>query len=146
MFDKKQAPRFYIATGLTNHVMHNALRDMLLALGHEISYDWTTHGPAWPKGIDYVRIVANDEFRGVVSADYTVVLLPGGRGTHVELGMAYTACSNLIIWADTDKAFQCDADTCAFYHLQDVHLVTGPLENVVERVQYLYPKDKYAVL
>lgn len=80
--------KFYIATTLDNWCVHNLVRDILSKQGHEITYDWTIHGPAWPKGLDFVREIALNECSGVLHADFVVVLLPAGRGTHVELGMA----------------------------------------------------------
>lgn len=83
--------KYYIASKLENHAAHNRLRDVLAELGHQITYDWTPHGPVYGSGLDRVREVAELETKGVLDADFVVVLWPGGRGTHVELGMALAA-------------------------------------------------------
>ena len=71
--------KYYIATRLENHAAHNELRDELTKLGHEITYDWTTHGPVWRSGVKVIAQTAVAEMEGVRSADFVIVLLPGGR-------------------------------------------------------------------
>lgn len=79
---------FYVASKLSNaesvRRVHQALRDD----GHTLTYDWTLHGPVWREGWKRCRQVSVFELEGVKDADVVVVLLPGGRGTHVELGAA----------------------------------------------------------
>ena len=108
-------PRFYVATTLENHAQHNAVRDRLHVIGHEITYDWTTHNSVWREGAARIAEVAVAELQGVVSADYVVVLLPGGRGTHCELGMALATGKPVAIYG-TDAQLGVSPETCAFYH------------------------------
>jgi len=108
--------RYYIASKLENHAAHNRLRDTLNALGHEITYDWTHHGPVYSHGLERVREVAEHETNGVLTADFVVVLWPGGRGTHVELGMAIAAAKPVNLISDVEGHHQATTETCAFYH------------------------------
>lgn len=78
----------YIATGLDNAAAHNRLRDLLAAQGVGLTYDWTTHGSVWQRGRAEIREVAALEADGVRHADLVIALLPGGRGTHAEIGIA----------------------------------------------------------
>lgn len=107
---------FYIATKLDNDAAHNRLRDQLVALGHKITYDWTVHGPAFSKGLDEVRRVAKAETQGVMRADFVVMLWPGGRGTHVELGMGLALGKLCYIITPVEEHHQAHKETCAFYH------------------------------
>jgi hypothetical protein len=107
----------YIATRLERHLQHNLVRDALARFGVGCSYDWTTHGPVFREGIPRIREVAKAEIDGVLQADAVVVLLPGGRGTHAELGAALAAKKPVIVHsfcAETD--FGNGSDACAFYH------------------------------
>lgn len=108
--------KYYIATKLENHMAHNRVRDMLNALGHEITYDWTFHGPVYRSGLDRVREVALLETRGVVDADFIVVLWPGGRGTHVEMGIALGSGKQVIFVSADERHHESTPETCAFYH------------------------------
>lgn len=80
--------RFYIASSLDNAEQVKRVRDLLIEAGHVPSYDWTKHGSVQHGGPTLIAEVARLEANGVADADFVVGLLPGGRGTHVELGMA----------------------------------------------------------
>lgn len=122
--------RYYIATRLENHENHNALRDLLAAHGHEITYDWTAHGPVWQEGTDRIREVAELEAKGVLEADLVIVLLPGGRGTHVELGMAIAAGRKVLLQSPHRQLLGATPETCAFYHHPLVMATSGSLFDV----------------
>lgn len=50
------------------------------------TYDWTQNERA--DSVDKLKTIGEAERIGVVDADFLIVLLPGEKGTHVELGMA----------------------------------------------------------
>ena len=108
--------KYYIATKLENHAEHNRLRDLLNAEGHQCTYDWTHHGPVYGSGLERVREVAQHKTQGVLDAEYVFVLWPGGRGTHVELGVALAVGKNVILVSDVDGHHIASPETCAFYH------------------------------
>lgn len=109
--------KFYIATSLENHAAHNRVRDALQARGFRLTYDWTPHGAAWPKGAAYVREVMRAEKQGVLAADFLVLLLPGGKGTHVELGLALAIDLPILLVAeDGDLSFlRSEGPFCGFW-------------------------------
>lgn len=84
--------RIYIATGLEMASEARDLAATLESMGHTITYPWWTHGSVQRDGPERIAEVAEREAEGVMVADLFVALLPGGRGTHTELGMAL-ACS-----------------------------------------------------
>lgn len=108
--------QYYIATRLENTTAHNRLRDVLNSLGHVITYDWTTHGPVYSHGLERVAEVAGLEAKGVLDADWVIVLWPGGRGTHVELGVALGANKHVHFISPEPAHHQATSETCAFYH------------------------------
>ena len=87
--------KVYIASALENAENVRLLRDLLRERGVELTYDWTVHGSVKDQGSARIREVARKKVEGVLGADLVVVLLPGGRGTHIELGIAIAAaCGN----------------------------------------------------
>lgn len=109
--------RYYIATSLNNAAEHEKLQGMLAHADWQITYDWTRHGSVQSEGVNVIRKVALAEVRGVRAADVVIVLLPGGRGTHCELGMALALGKPVYIVADPKHGFFAnDKRTCAFYH------------------------------
>jgi len=109
------------------------LHDHLLAAGWEITYDWTVHGSVRGPDVsrEQVADVADREVDGVLLAQVVVVLLPGGRGAHVELGVAL-ACAigdgnRVVIWSSTpDVDFGTTEATSAFYHHPGVEHRSDP--------------------
>lgn len=108
------APAFYIASSLANAVNVRALRDRLVVMGLRHTYDWTEHGSVQADGEERIREVALLEFNGVQAADLVIVLLPGGRGTHVELGLALGMQKHVLLVA-THEQLHADHGVCAFY-------------------------------
>jgi nucleoside 2-deoxyribosyltransferase len=108
--------KIYIASKLENFENVHALRDCLRENGHEITYDWTLHGPVYGSGLARVREVAEAEAQGVLAADIVIVVWPGGRGTHVEMGMAIAARKVVIFVSGDERHHTATTETCAFYH------------------------------
>lgn len=137
----------YVASTLTNAGEAQAVAEALEQDGWSITYKWWTHGSVQAEGDDRIREVATAEMGGVVAADLVVVVLPGGRGTHVELGMALAAPGRpravlifgrgeerMAHWASMPQetydetrrragAFQDRAGICAFYLCPECVLV-----------------------
>lgn len=114
--------KYYIATKLENHAEHNRLMAKLSDKGHQITYNWTTHGPVYKSGIERVIEVSQLEHKGVVMADVVIMLWPGGRGTHVELGMAIALNKKVAIVTDVEDHHGATQETCAFYHHPNVKM------------------------
>ena len=112
--------KIYLASSLSNAAAVRQMRDALRHRGHEITYDWTSHGSAMAAGQARIAEVAAAELAGVRAADGVIVLLPGGRGTHVELGAALALAKPVIV-VGTHVAFNgADSYHCAFYYLPGV--------------------------
>lgn len=107
--------KYYIATKLENHLAHNQLRDQLQEQGHEITYDWTTHNAVYREGLARIKEVIDLEIQGVLAADTVIVLWPGGRGTHVELGIAIAAKKNIIFMSPIENHHRASPEICGFY-------------------------------
>jgi nucleoside 2-deoxyribosyltransferase len=121
---------FYIATKLNRSNEHNELRDILLNNGHSITYDWTTHCSVKNDGEDILSTVSDLELNGVKDADLVIVLLPGGRGTHCEIGIALGANIPVILHSEGGRLFQSNDDTCVFYWSTGVTQYKGTLNEL----------------
>lgn len=129
-------PRFYIATRLERAADHREVSGRLAACGWVCSYDWTTHGSVQREGEARIAEVARAEEEGVRSADVVIVLLPGGRGTHAELGMAVALRKPIFVLADpVDGFFAQDERTCAFYHSPTVRRVEGGVGDLMDALR-----------
>ncbi|TXG75769.1 hypothetical protein E6Q11_06740 [Candidatus Dojkabacteria bacterium] len=120
---------FYIATSLSRAHDHNRLRDALVSCGHRITYDWTMHGSVKTSTVQRLAEVAHNETAGLLSAEIVIVLLPGGYGTHAELGMAIASEKKTILHSTNEGIFKAGEKTCAFYHHRHVSQLICPLDD-----------------
>lgn len=127
--------KYYIATSLERAGVHNLVRDELKKLGCEITYDWTRHGSVKNTSRARLQEVAHAEFQGIVESDFVLVLLPGGKGTHAELGFALGYKKRVFIHSEDPMAFEVGPQTCAFYHHGDVVRLSCPIGEVVRSLQ-----------
>jgi nucleoside 2-deoxyribosyltransferase len=127
--------KFYIASRLENAETVKRVAAVLKAAGHIQTYDWTEHGSVQNEGQERITQVAESEKRSVCDADMVIVILPGGRDTHTELGIALgKGCGLILICAENDEALQQDERTCAFYWNYAVTRVVGQMDDWLKEI------------
>lgn len=77
------------------------------------------------------------ELEGVAKADFVVVLLPGGGGTHLELGFALARGKRVFLHSEDPLIFELGPQTNAFYHHPDITRLLCPLADVGATVHSL---------
>lgn len=131
---------YYLATGFPQADLAASIIQHLAQHGYEMTYDWTIHRPNNPNRPGTLPgVIAIRELDGVARGDFLVCLLPGGKGTHVELGAALAANKDVLligraldIYPDGDPshATQPGADRsdclCPVYHHQKVWRILIP--------------------
>lgn len=127
--------KYYIATSLSKGKSHNLVRNALNLLGHEISYDWTLHGSVKSVSKERLREVSICELEGVSAADFVMVLLPGGHGTHIELGFAIARGKKVFLHSEDPLLFELGPQTNAFYHHPEITCFSGPLAKIAPLIE-----------
>ncbi len=85
--------RVYVAASLANAPAARALMDRFRSAGSEITLDWTD-----PRLLKLPpEEIAALEIDAVRCADLLVLLCPGGRGAHVEMGIAIGTGNKVIV-------------------------------------------------
>ena len=79
--------KFYIGSGMKNCELVNYYSKILKEKGWEQTYDWVKN-VSDDVSIDDMIGYAKLEKQAIVSSDVVIILLPAGRGAHIELGMA----------------------------------------------------------
>ncbi|EIT87070.1 group-specific protein [Fictibacillus macauensis ZFHKF-1] len=123
-------PSFYIASGFQNKALVQQLKAQLEAHGFEHTYDWTVNERATTA--DALRAIGEAELQGVKQADFLVVLLPGGNGTHVELGIALAEGKTVYLYEADEASFHEKLTT--FYYIQNVHIIHGTFTDLVHKI------------
>ena len=113
--------RFYLATGYENKDVHQQIVTALEATGlFTCTYDWVK-GEGKEAGI---AAVALKEIRAVQTADVVLVVLPGLRGTHTELGLAIgSPNTRIVIFGHPDVFIDHGPTSCPFYFAPGVRRI-----------------------
>lgn len=123
--------KVYVATGYENRATARAVMDVLEEYGWVVTYDWTaSEGPP-------SREMADAEAAGVAEADALVVLLPGGRGTHVELGIAVAMRKLVLLFVADDAELARGGEVCPFYLRAHVTICRTGATPVVDVLRWI---------
>ena len=120
--------RFYLSTRKDRGAQAVVLLEALETQGWERTLDWTAQKSVGPDG--YADI-AMAEIAAVREADVLVVLLPGGYGTHVEIGAALALGKPVILHAPDRKTLDTPYP-CIFHYHPRVKLLVSEVLDVDE--------------
>lgn len=129
------AKRFYLATRKDRAAQAEALVTALKAHGWERTFTWSGEDDHSP---DALAKTALAELSGVREADVLIVLLPGGFGTHVEIGAALALEKPVILHSPDPQTLETPY-ACVFHYHPGVRLlISEPLD--VDEVLACLPK------
>jgi nucleoside 2-deoxyribosyltransferase len=111
--------RFYLATRKDREDQANTISEALNAHGWQRTFVWTAQEGA---GTDQYALVAQQELDAVRDADVLIVLLPGGYGTHVEIGAALALGKPVILHAPNRETLN-QPYPCVFHYHPGVKLL-----------------------
>jgi len=131
---------FYIASKLQNHhIVHQWIQHLEKTYNWRCTFDWTTfpplsrlllNGSLTHEFKEQAREISQQELDGVKSADFLLLLAPGGRGTHVELGAALACNRPVFLFAEQSEEpygpTSSPAYPCVFHHHPNVEIHYGP--------------------
>lgn len=124
--------RFYVSSRKDRSKQADALADALIAQGWKRTFEWTDLGNASPESH---AATAEAELQGVREADVLIVLLPGGFGTHVEIGAALALGKPVILHAPDQKTLETPYP-CVFHYHQSVKLLVSEALDVGAIIAY----------
>jgi nucleoside 2-deoxyribosyltransferase len=119
--------RFYLATKKDRGTQAAQLLRALESRGWERTYTWIAGDEATA---EQYADVALKELRGIEQADVLIVLLPGGYGTHVEIGAALALGKPVILHAPDRKTLDTPYP-CPFHYHPDVKLLISEEIDIV---------------
>ncbi len=116
---------FYVAAAWSDRARAGDLITKLEARGHTCVYNWTTQDEQLGKDIATMTLISIAEVGAVRDCDVFVLLLPGARGSHVELGVALATREQggpgplvYVIGSPEDRTGPYGVP-CGFHHLAD---------------------------
>jgi nucleoside 2-deoxyribosyltransferase len=130
-------PKFYLATRKDRAAQAEELLEALKSRGWERTFTWSGEDKA---GAEEYPEQALAELAGVREADVLIVLLPGGYGTHVEIGAALALGKPIILHAPDEKTLNTPY-ACVFHYHPGVKLLVSEVVDV-NAILACIPKEK----
>ena len=124
--------KFYVGSGMKNCELVNYYAKLLKENGWEQTYDWVKNvsdDVSLEDMIEYATL----ESQGIVDSDVVIILLPAGRGAHIELGMAMALNKRVILCSSTKEGFSIE-NTVAFYELPQCQKIIGNANDNIKQI------------
>jgi nucleoside 2-deoxyribosyltransferase len=137
MFIREESKmKFYVASSFKNIDKVRYVSEQLKNKGYIHTYDWTKNERALT--VEELKQIGQKEMKAVIESDFIVILLPAGKGSHIELGIALGLNKKVILYSPNDEVNDF-AKTSTFYHLSEVVKFTGTIDDLVN---FLTIKEK----
>ncbi len=123
---------FYIGSGMKNCELVNYYSKILEEKGWKHTYNWAKNinGDETIKDlIEYSKL----EQQGIIDSDVVIILLPAGRGTHIELGMALALNKKIFLCSETKEEFNIK-NTVNFYQLPNIVRLVGTADENLKEI------------
>lgn len=123
---------FYVASSFKNKNLVREVSLKLKQLGWHHTYDWTQNERA--NSLETLQKIGILEKQAVAASDIVVVILPGGKGSHIELGLAIAWQKKTFLYAPNLETRDMDA-TSTFYHLPEVWICDESIEELITTIR-----------
>lgn len=124
--------KFYIGSSFKNYELVNYVSKKLESRGWVHTYNWAKNISNDETKEDMIQYSLLEK-KAIEQSDVVIILLPAGRGTHIELGMALALNKKVYLWSDNDDDFSL-ANTVNFYELPEVIKIIGNIEKIDEKI------------
>ncbi len=128
--------KFYVASSFRNLESVSYITKLLKKEGYTLTYDWTQHAKKKELrslSFDDLRDIGIREKNGILESDFIVVLLPGGKGTHTELGIALGQEKKVFLYSSNGEINNVET-TSTFYHIPEVEKCFGTLDELLNKI------------
>lgn len=131
--------KFYIGSGFKNCELVNYYSKKLEENGWKNTYNWTKNINK-DITIEDLKEISKLEQRGISDSDIVIILLPAGRGTHIELGMSIALNKKIFLCTSNKEEFSIE-NTVGFYQIPSIIKLIGTAdENIKEIMKVISTK------
>lgn len=121
--------KFYIASSFKNSEMVKVMAAQLKMEGFSHTYDWTINDRA--DSMELLASIGESELSAVRNSDFLVILLPGGKGSHIEMGIALGLGKRVYLYSLKNDIYEFDK-TSTFYHVAGVTKFVGDIDSFMQ--------------
>ncbi|MGM0846641.1 MAG: group-specific protein [Bacillota bacterium] len=126
--------KFYTASSFKNIESVRYVSQELKRKGYIHTYNWTEN-PRAAELMDLKRI-GLEEKRAVIESDFIIIILPAGKGSHIEMGIALGLGKKIYLYSPNNEVNDMQV-TSTFYHLPEVVKCSGSLDDLIDTVNHL---------
>ncbi len=123
--------KFYVASSFKNIDTVRSVSKQLINKGYIQTYDWTKNEKA--STLKDLKDIGQLEKSAVMEADFLIVILPAGKGSHIELGIALGQGKRIYVYSPSNEVNNVET-TSTFYHVPEVKTIIGSIDDIVEIV------------
>lgn len=123
---------FYIGSGMKNCELVNYYAKILKENDWKQTYNWGENIND-DVSIEDMTAYAKLESQGIIDSDVVIILLPAGRGAHIELGMALALNKKIFLCSATKEEFSIE-NTVAFYGLPSIVQLVGNADENIKQI------------
>ncbi|KAB2331719.1 group-specific protein [Bacillus mesophilum] len=123
--------RFYVASSFKNIDTVRYVSNELKNKGYIQTYDWTQNERV--STVEDLKEIGQKERNAVLEADFIIVLLPAGKGSHIEFGIALGQGKRIYLYSQDDEVNKFET-TSTFYHLPEVKKCIGTIAELIAAV------------
>ena len=124
--------KFYIGSGFKNAELVNEFSKKLQNYGWQHTYNWAENikeNETIEDLIEYSKL----EQKGIEEADAVIIILPAGRGTHIELGMAIALNKKIYLYSSQKEEFDIE-NTVNFYQFTSFKRIVGYIDYAIKDI------------
>lgn len=125
--------KFYIGSSLKNYKLVDYYANRLKENGFEQTYDWVSNLDVKDISKQILMQYAKSEQQGIEESDVVIILLPGGRGSYIELGMALGLDKKIFLCSENKEEFTI-YNTVAFYELPNITKLIGTADENIQEI------------
>ncbi len=123
--------KFYIGSSFKNADLINYFSDKLCEHGLIHTYNWAKN-IIENETVDDKIDASLKEIEGIEDADIVIIIIPAGRGTHIEMGMALAFNKKIYMCAMDEKEFS--EATVNFYELPEIIKLAGTPDSIIKNI------------
>ena len=101
-------------------------------MGYSHTYNWTEE-VLDEETVEDMERFSDLEIEAIQNSYVVIMILPAGRGTHIEIGIALALNKTVYLWSEDEMVFDVK-DTVNFYFAKGVTRVVGGLEDFVKEI------------
>lgn len=124
--------KFYIGAKMKNLDLVNYLGRKLEEIGWEHTYNWAKNlkdNETFDDMLEYSIL----EKKAIQDSDVVIILLPAGKATHVELGMALALNKQIYLWSRDKDEFSLQ-NAVSFYELPGITKIIGTEDEIIKEL------------